>query len=62
MSRRTQLFSLLGGCFLVLFGLVRLYKEGDLVLLILGLLIVAFTVSNIARTTLGKEDGNSEQR
>ncbi len=62
MSRGTQWLSLLGGCLVVLFGFVKLYREGELVLLILGLLIVAFTVSSIARTRLGKEDGNSEPR
>lgn len=50
MSRRTQWFSLAGGVVLTILGFKKLYDEGDWVLLILGFLIVAFTVSNIIRS------------
>jgi hypothetical protein len=54
MTRRTQRLSLLGGIFLVLFGLVKLYQEADWILLIFGILIVAFTLSNMVRGGPGK--------
>lgn len=50
MSRGTQILSLLGGCVVVGLGGMRLYQDGEWVLLILGLLIVAFTLSSIARS------------
>ena len=49
MSRTTQWLSLCGGVVVLLFGMKKLYEEADGVLLILGLLIVAFTVSNMIR-------------
>jgi len=60
MSRSTQLLSLLGGIVVVVLGGLRLYREGEWMLLILGILIVAFTLSNIARTSQGDKDGESK--
>ncbi len=50
MKRSTQWLSLLAGCLVLLFGLFELFREGKGILLILGLLIVAFTISNMMRT------------
>jgi hypothetical protein len=50
MSRGMQWMSLLGGSFLSLFGLMKLYQEADWVLLVLGLLIVGFTISNMTKS------------
>jgi len=61
MTRGTQLLSLVGGGVVVLLGGVKLYQEGEWILLILGLLIVAFTLSNIARTTQQGNDGDSSR-
>jgi len=60
MSRSTQLLSLVGGIVVVVLGGLRLYREGEWMLLILGILIVAFTLSNIARTSQGGKDGESK--
>jgi len=60
MSRSTQLLSLLGGIVVVVLGGLRLYREGEWMLMILGILIVAFTLSNIARTSQGGKDGESK--
>jgi hypothetical protein len=49
MDRKTQALSLAGGCLLAIYGLKRLYDEGDWVLVIIGVLIVAFTASNMIR-------------
>jgi hypothetical protein len=40
---------------------MKLYQEGEWILLILGLLIVAFTLSNIARSSQPGNDGDSGQ-
>ena len=56
MSRGTQLLSLLGGCVVVVVGGMRCYQEGEWTLLILGILIVAFTLSSISRPSQGKGD------
>jgi len=60
MSRSTQLLSMLGGIVVVVLGGLRLYREGEWMLLSLGILIVAFTLSNIARTSQGGKDGESK--
>ncbi len=60
MSRSTQLLSLLGGIVVIVLGGLRLYREGEWMLLILGILIVAFTFSNIARTSQASKDGESK--
>ena len=61
MTRGTQLVCLLGGGVVVLLGGMKLYQEGEWILLILGLLIVAFTLSNIARSSQPGNDGDSGQ-
>jgi hypothetical protein len=61
MSRGTQLLSLFGGSVVVLLGGWRLYQEGEWMLLILGLLIVAFTLSSIARTSQQEKDGGDSR-
>lgn len=61
MTRGTQLLCLLGGGVVVLLGGMKLYQEGEWILLILGLLILAFTCSNIARTSGSGKDGDSNQ-
>lgn len=55
MSRRMQWMSLFGGSFLTLFGLMKLYQEADWVLLVLGLLIVGFTISNMTKSRQGEK-------
>jgi len=52
MSPGTQWLSLSGGVVVTLFGLMELYNQGEWILLILGLLIVAFTVSSMIRSRL----------
>ena len=47
MDLKTLYFSLFAGCSLFLYGFKELYQKGDWVLFILGLLIVAFSVSGI---------------
>ena len=49
MSRKFLWVSLLGGSLLVPFGIKKLYQEGDWVLLLLGVLIIAFTLSAMAK-------------
>ena len=49
MDRKTLWISLLGGCFLVVLGIMRLYQQGDWVLFIIGTLIIAFTASGLAK-------------
>jgi len=55
MSRGMQWVSLFCGCFLTLFGLMKLYRDADWVLLVLGLLIVGFTISNMSRSRQGEK-------
>jgi hypothetical protein len=55
MSRGMQWMSLFGGSFLTLFGLMKLYQEADWVLLVLGILIVGFTISNMTRSRQGEK-------
>jgi hypothetical protein len=57
MDRKTRLFSLIAGCFLLLYGMKKLYEEGDWVLVIIGVLIVAFTVSNMMRNRRRSDGG-----
>ncbi len=49
MDPKTRVLSLVAGCFLLFYGLKKLYEEGDWTIVILGVLIVAFTASNIIR-------------
>jgi hypothetical protein len=50
-----QWMSLLAGVFLTLFGFVKLYHESDWVLALLGVLIVGFTVSIMAKSRQGEK-------
>jgi hypothetical protein len=52
MSRRSQWLSLLGGCVVLVLGIMELYQQGKWVLLILGLMIIAFTISNMVKSRL----------
>jgi len=49
MDRKTQWVSLVAGCLLLVYGMKKLYQEGDWVIVIIGLLIMAFTVSSMLR-------------
>jgi hypothetical protein len=50
MSPSTQWLSLSGGVVVILLGFKELYNQGEWILLILGLLIVAFTISSMIRS------------
>jgi uncharacterized membrane protein HdeD (DUF308 family) len=52
MSRRSQWLSLFGGCVVLVLGIMELYQQGKWVLVILGLLIIAFTISNVVKNRL----------
>lgn len=49
MDRKTLWISLLGGCFLLVLGIKKLYEQGDWVLFIIGTLIIAFSASSLLR-------------
>lgn len=49
MDRKTQWLSLVAGCLLLLYGMKKLYQEGDWVIAIIGFFIMAFTVSSMLR-------------
>jgi hypothetical protein len=49
MSRSNQWICLAGGIFLFLLGVKRLFQEGDWVIVILGVLILAFSTSSIVK-------------
>ncbi len=49
MDRNTQWASMAAGIFLLLYGLWKLYQEGDWTLVILGGLIIGFTISSIVK-------------
>ena len=49
MSRSNQWICLAGGIFLFLLGVKRLFQEGDWVIVILGVLILAFITSSIIK-------------
>ncbi|MDY0039094.1 MAG: hypothetical protein RBS57_02205, partial [Desulforhabdus sp.] len=49
MDRKTIWISLLGGCFLLVLGLKRLYQQGDWALFIIGGLIIAFSISGLLK-------------
>ncbi len=49
MDRKTRWICLLAGCVLLAFGIQKLYQEGDWVPAILGVLIVAFSISGILK-------------
>jgi hypothetical protein len=50
MSRSTQWLSLAGGGSLFVYGIVKLVQSGELTLLFLSALIIAFTISNMLRS------------
>ena len=50
MSRSTQWLSLIGGIIIFIYGIVKLVNERDGVPFILGLLIIAFSLSKIVRS------------
>ena len=50
MSRSTQWLSLVAGGLLFVYGIIKLVQAGELTLLILSVLIIAFTVSNMLRS------------
>ncbi len=49
MDRFTLWLSLVGGISILLYGLKNLYERGDWVLVILGGLIIGFTVTSMAK-------------
>jgi hypothetical protein len=55
MTRGMQWMCLFGGSFVILYGVVKLFQEADWVLLVLGLLIVGFTISNMAKSKQGEK-------
>jgi hypothetical protein len=54
MSPLTQWMSLVAGVGILVYGVVKLFAEKDWVLFILGLLIVAFSLSKIFKTGRGR--------
>jgi len=63
MSPLTQWLSLIAGVGILVYGIVKLFAEKDWVLFILGLLIVAFSLSKMFKTRTGKatlSDGKKE--
>jgi len=59
MDPKTQWLCLIAGIVLVVVGLVRLYSQGDWTLLIISVLIVAFTVSGMLRRRSGDKGGKA---
>lgn len=55
MSRSTQWLSLIGGILIFGYGIMKLF-EGDWVPFVLGLLIIAFSVSKMIKTRGTKEE------
>jgi len=53
MDRKTLWLSFLGGCFLLVLGVKKLYGQGDWVLFIIGTLIIAVSASSLLR---GRQD------
>jgi|LZQN01.1.fsa_nt_gb hypothetical protein len=50
MTKNTAILCLGGGIFLFILGAVRLWNQGDWVLLILSLLIMAFSTSSLLKS------------
>ena len=50
MNRSTQWLSLIAGIVIFVYGIVRLFSEHDGIPFILGLLIIAFSLSKIFRS------------
>ena len=55
MDRKTLWLSLFGGCLVMLMGIRELYRQGDWTLFIIGMLIIAFSVSGLARNRGDKQ-------
>ncbi|SMC27807.1 hypothetical protein SAMN02746041_03083 [Desulfacinum hydrothermale DSM 13146] len=49
MTKNTAIMCLAGGVFLFILGAVRLWKQGDWVLIILSALIMAFSTSSLLK-------------
>ncbi|SHE28317.1 hypothetical protein SAMN02745206_00007 [Desulfacinum infernum DSM 9756] len=49
MTKNTAIMCLGGGVFLFILGAVRLWNQGDWVLLILSILIIAFSTSSLLK-------------
>jgi multidrug transporter EmrE-like cation transporter len=61
MSRSTQWLSLAGGILVLGYGIFKLFQpQHELIPMILGLLIIAFSISLLAKSRAGKEE--SDQR
>ena len=61
MSRSTQWLSLVGGLFILGYGVMKLFSEHDGVLFVLGLLIVAFSVVKIVKSKEGDRAGSNRK-
>lgn len=55
MDRKTLWLSLFGGCLVVLMGIRELYRQADWTLFIIGVLIIAFSISGFARNRGDKQ-------
>jgi len=55
MDRKTLWLSLFGGCLVTLMGIRELYRQGDWTLFIIGVLIIAFSTSGLARNRDDKQ-------
>jgi hypothetical protein len=63
MGPSTQWLCLVAGIGILIYGIVKLFGEKDWVLFILGILIIAFTLSKMFKTRGGKgplPDGKNE--
>ncbi len=58
MSSSMQWLSLLGGILVLGYGVYRLFVQPDWIPIVLGLLIVAFSVSKIMKSSKSKEDSD----
>ncbi len=50
MDRTTQWLSMIGGCLLFLYGIKKLYQDGDWGLFVISVLIIAFTISSMLKS------------
>lgn len=55
MDRKTLWLSLFGGGLVMLMGIRELYRQGDWTLFIVGALIIAFSISGLARNRGDKQ-------
>ncbi|MFP5212190.1 MAG: hypothetical protein ACLGPL_02310 [Acidobacteriota bacterium] len=54
MDRKTQWLSLIAGVMLLIMGVSRLVSNNEWVLLVISVLIIAFSVSSIMKSKAGK--------